>query len=474
MTELVLPNINFCPRPTRLKQAKLDRPVNGASRDAAPQPEVEPIGQPRPLTRKSTPSDYPIDALGDVLAPAARAISARVQCAPAMAGQSVLAVASLAAQAVADVELPMGQTRPLSLFMLTVAASGDRKSSTDNEANVPVRMREKQLRDVYEPLAKAYAIALAAWRAQKNQIERAGKMTIGARSVEIEALGPEPEPPLRPVLTIGETTAEGLAKHMPQLHGALGVFSAEGGQFLSGHGFTPEAKLRTVASFASLWDGAGLRRLRAGDGLIDLHGRRLAAHLLLQPEAAAGVLSDPVLRDQGFLSRFLVVAPDSLAGSRLWKEPADTIEPALRKYAARVLSVFESPISVANAIGNELSPRPLRLSNQARRAWINFHDETERDMRSDGRFMNFRDVAGKAAEQAARIAGVLAIIDDRHTQEIGADAMTRGCRLLNFYLGEAVRLASEMRVPEEVKNAQILLDWLHDQKMKSVSSIYPE
>ena len=52
---------------------------------------------PTPLSGPETASEpYPIDALGDVLAPAAHAIAAKVQCADAMAAQSVLAVASLA------------------------------------------------------------------------------------------------------------------------------------------------------------------------------------------------------------------------------------------------------------------------------------------------------------------------------------------------------------------------------------------
>jgi Protein of unknown function (DUF3987) len=188
------------------------------------------------------------------------------------------------------VRLPYGQTRPLSLFCLTIAESGDRKSSADLEAMAPVRMREKQLREAYEPLAKSYAVAFAAWRGQRQQIER-HKADVEKRRFELEALGPEPEAPIKPVLTIGESTAEGLAKHMPMLPGALGIFSAEGGQFLSGHGFSADAKLRTAANFASLWDGQGLRRLRAGDGLIDLHGRRLVSHLMIQPDAAAAVLN---------------------------------------------------------------------------------------------------------------------------------------------------------------------------------------
>ena len=50
---------------------------------------------PRPLARPATASrPFPIDSLGDMLAGAARAIAAKVQCADAMAAQSVLAVAS--------------------------------------------------------------------------------------------------------------------------------------------------------------------------------------------------------------------------------------------------------------------------------------------------------------------------------------------------------------------------------------------
>ena len=213
---------------------------------------------PTPLASPTVaPAPYPTDALGDVLADAARAIAAKVQCAEAMAAQSVLAVASLAAQALADVRLPYGQTRPLSLFFLSIAASGDRKTSADLEAMAPTRMREKQLREVYEPLATDHAIAHAAWRGQRQQIERR-KSDVEARRIELQALGPEPEPPIKPILTLGESTAEGLAKHMPTLPGALGIFSAEGGQFLSGHGFSADAKLRTAASFASLWDRSRL------------------------------------------------------------------------------------------------------------------------------------------------------------------------------------------------------------------------
>src|SRR5271166_525307 len=117
-----------------------------------------------PLIEQSQPSPFPIDALGDVLSGAASAIAAKVQCAPAMAAQSVLAVASLAAQGLVDVLLPYGQPRPDSLFALTIAASGDRKTSADKEAMIPVRMREKKLGETFKILKEIHAIDSASWR----------------------------------------------------------------------------------------------------------------------------------------------------------------------------------------------------------------------------------------------------------------------------------------------------------------------
>src|SRR4051812_38492680 len=56
---------------------------------------------------------YPVQELGTVLSEAAQAIARKVQAPDAIAAQSVLAAASLAAQAHADVLMPYGQRRPL-------------------------------------------------------------------------------------------------------------------------------------------------------------------------------------------------------------------------------------------------------------------------------------------------------------------------------------------------------------------------
>ena len=292
-----------------------DRLVEEAAerRRPKPLPLAPPNREPRPC---------PVAALGEVLGGATESISKKCQCARALAAQATLAVASLAAQRLADVRLPYGQTRPLSLFFVTVAGSGERKSTADNEALIPVRMHEKNLKHDYGPAHETWRVSHAAWAAQHKKIEADRRLDRLSREAELSALGRAPVEPVRPLFTAPEPTVEALAKHWTSLPGSLGLFSAEGGLMTGGFGFGPEHRLKTAANLSTLWDGAGLRRFRAGDGVTDLPGRRLALHLMIQPDAAAAFLADPILRDQGILSRLLLASPASLAGERKWREPS--------------------------------------------------------------------------------------------------------------------------------------------------------
>ena len=76
---------------------------------------------------------FPLKALGEVLGGAAAAIVEAVQVPEALAAQSILAAAALAAQPHGNVARD-GQLIPVSLFALTIAESGDRKTAADRLA----------------------------------------------------------------------------------------------------------------------------------------------------------------------------------------------------------------------------------------------------------------------------------------------------------------------------------------------------
>lgn len=97
---------------------------------------------PQPLLRAIPSGEpYPLEALGP-LRDAVEAVADISQAPAAIAAQSALSVASLAVQGFADVET-LGGDAPCSLFCLTIAESGERKSTCDRLLMHGVREHEK-------------------------------------------------------------------------------------------------------------------------------------------------------------------------------------------------------------------------------------------------------------------------------------------------------------------------------------------
>lgn len=418
--------------------------------------------QPLPLRRVMPPAKpYPIEALGNLLGQAARAIMDRVQCPDAIAAQSVLGAASLAVQAHADIVIPAtGHAKPVSLFLVTVAASGERKSAADGEALWPIRKREAALRERHATDLPGYENAKAAWDKAREYALRTAKGDNAAGRAKLEAIGPAPAAPLQPMLTVPEPTLQGLHKLFAAGEPALGLFSDEAGGFLGGHGMSEDNRLQMAAGLSELWDGSPIRRVRVGDGAAVLPGRRLAAHLMVQPGIADRLLANPELSQQGLLSRLLVAAPASLAGTRFQRPDAPASQTAMSAYGARLLKILEHP-QPRESGRNELKPRKLELQPGAAQLWRDFADRTERALGPGGPLEPVRGFANKLPEHAARIAGVLQLVDDIQAWDVEAGTMARGIELAEYYAGEALRLFHAGAVAAPIRQAETVLEWLN-------------
>ena len=333
---------------------------------------------PRPLARELPPADpFPIAAMAGILGSAATGIHDATKAPMAICCQSVLAAATLAVHGHADVVLPTtGKPRPLSGFFFTVAESGERKSAVDALALAPIHGHEANLRQTYEAEKFGFNITKDIWTQERKRIV-AGKGATEAKQADLHALGAEPQPPLTPLLTCPEPTFEGLCRLFVEGHPSLGLFSAEGGQFIGGHGMGAEHKLKTAAAMSGLWDGDPVKRVRAGDGIQVLPGRRVTMHLMAQPGVAAEMLADPILQDQGLLSRILVAAPDSTAGTRFCKTLCQQSKAAIQKYDSHISILLNEPLPLAEGKRNELAPRQISASPAAAKRLWDFSDHVE-------------------------------------------------------------------------------------------------
>ena len=386
------------------------------------------------------PAPFPMDALPSVLADYGHVIQRCTQAPDALVGNSLLAAASLAVQPHANVVLPYGASVPASLFIVSMAESGERKSAVDKLALHAHASFEKIKSDEARE-----AIA------QFNKLQKKEKETA--------------EIPREAVFLASDPTVEGLCKLLHAGLPSIGVFSAEGGRFLGGHGMTDDAALRTAAGLSLFWDGAPVDRVRSGDGASKLFGRRVALHLMAQPRATFAWLSNPVLRDQGLFSRCLVAYPQSTAGTRMFRNEKADETPAAASYVNRMTALLSGNWFINEFF--ELTPQHMGIAGAARHLWIEMHDQIEGKI--NGELKPVRALASKAAEHMGRIAAVFTMIDNPAATTVTEDAMQRAAVMTEFYLGEALRLSGVQPLHEKSDQAALLWGWLAQRNKKHVS-----
>jgi hypothetical protein len=114
-----------------------------------------------------TERDFPIESLGPFYWPT-YGIAEKIQCPVAIAALSALGVASLAVQAHADIRLPRtNHIKPLSLFLVSIGESGERKSAADTEASRAINEYERDLATRYEFEFQQHQNAKDAWESER-------------------------------------------------------------------------------------------------------------------------------------------------------------------------------------------------------------------------------------------------------------------------------------------------------------------
>jgi hypothetical protein len=432
------------------------------------------LEQPRPLIRPLPPATvFPSHALGSILKPAADAIHHMTQAPFAICAQSVLAAATLCIQGLKDIQLPTGQVKPLSCFFLSVAATGERKSSCDLFALDPVRRHEEKMRAGYSQEHQDWLNRKDVHDKFRTDILRDKKnyRTADQKEAAIAELGPTPKAPWLPSMTCQEPTLEGLYLFMAKSLPSVGLFNGEGGQFIAGHGMNEESKIRTATGLSHFWDGTPVDRTRAADGYTLLAGKRLTIHLMAQPDIAATMLSDRSLLDQGLLSRFLVAAPDSAAGTRFFKERDHITQAAFDGYARHMTNILGHDLPINESEGDALKPQTLLFTEDARRLWIEFVNDIEIQLSPGGPLDHVRGLANKIPEHAARLGGVLAMAEDPQAWMLERPHLENGITLADYYLQEAIRLYSAGKTRYRLRLAQAALEWMQNDWPHNVISL---
>ncbi len=425
--------------------------------------------EPEPLTEPMDAQPYPVDALPTMLRDAVTEAQGFVQAPMALVACSALAALSLAAQGLANVRRDHQLVGPISLYLMAVADSGERKTTCDAIFGQALRDWETGRILGMAPAIAQREAAIAAYEAKKaglleaiKQRRRRAQDTTVQES-ELEDLVRQALAPLVvPRLIYADATPEALAHALANGWPSGGVLSAEAGAVFGAHGMGQDTILRNLALLNVLWDGGEMAIDRRSRPSFLLRGRRLTFGLMAQPEALRGFLerAGPLPRGTGFIARFLMAWPDSTQGQRPYR-PAPATMPSVTLYAARIGDLLGQALA-ADACGG-LDPPILDLAPQARAEWIQFHDGIERELGAHGEFRAVRDVAAKAAENAARLAALFHVLAHGPAGTIGVGDIDAAVHIVGWHLGEARRLLAELDTPPSMAAAIRFDAWLRQE-----------
>ena len=410
---------------------------------------------------------YPVEALGDVLGGAAKAMHKSIQAPIETCGQSLLTTGALIAQPLFNIVPPHGGDMPLSLDALTVSGSGDRKTKVDTIATKPIRDIELVLHAQYVTEKGGYENKLEVLRDARKNTQKAArdkKLSVDASQAKLDALGPDPEQPKHPYLLSDDPTVEGLYRSFKEGYPSQGNFTDEGGVLVGGYALNDQNLLKTIAKLSKIYDGGPLDKTRGGDERGKLYNCRLSLHWMMQPDVGYELFEKKIAMSQGFFPRCLLSIPDTLAGGRAYKQDNPADNKTIQRYWATAAALLKPDTwEYDETHPTHLKFKPLRLDKEAVLVFEDFYNRHEETIGQKGSMEHMQAFVSRTAEQALRIAAVLMVFDGgAEITHINKSAMERGCLLADYSLSEWNRLYLASRLIDKNALGRKLLDWLQE------------
>lgn len=448
--------------------------------DDAPAGDSEGNGwpDPHPLAAKVEPEPYPLDALPLPIRAAVEEVAGFVKAPVPMVASSALAALSLAIQAHADAKRAEKLHGPVGLFLLTIADSGERKSTCDGFFTRAIRDYEEAQAEAAKPALKDHRAAIEAWEAKRGgvkekirQLAKDNKPTAGMESALRDLEHDKPEPPRIPRLLYADATPEALAYGLAKQWPSGGVVSAEAGIVFGSHGMGKDSVMRNLGLLNQLWDGTSLTIDRRSTESFTVRGARLTVALQVQEPTLREFFtrSGALARGTGFLARFLVAWPESTQGQRPFTDPPANW-PHLAAFHRRIAAILDQPAPIDE--DGALTPPMLPLTPEAKAAWVEYHNAIEGELSSGGELYDVRDVASKSADNAARLAALFQMFEGAGGA-IGADAFEGASRITAWHLHEARRFFGELALPAELADAARLDSWLIEYCQRERTHLVP-
>ncbi|WP_429110917.1 DUF3987 domain-containing protein [Aeromonas veronii] len=260
---------------------------------------------------------------------------------------SIFSAMSVAVQISTDILHPFTHKPiPLSLYCITVAESGARKSTVDNILTTPFRNFEQRQHDDEKTQKKHYEHDMEIYEIRLKLLKTRLKKAMTAQNKEDEVVigaelqaHKETKPVIGhpPRILVSDITQPALRKMLHAPWNYLCLNTEEAGKILTGKDFSMPSFYNT------LWDATPLTVERVSTGRSHIHNYRFSMNLMLQPSAFAKYvrLHGEQAKESGFFARCLFAFPQPsvfIQTPNINQVPT----PNLDNFLARITSLLDS------------------------------------------------------------------------------------------------------------------------------------
>lgn len=376
---------------------------------------------------------FPTNVLPTMMAEKVDYVSSKTITPHDLPAMSALAVMSAAVQYLINFEREDGGTSPVSLNLIGLADSGERKTSVMAQFMEPIRDFERVAKERTAEALRKYRLDEKIFDAERRGLlaEIAKRTKEGDPIDDLRAAlkrkeKNRPVKPLEPRLHFQDFTPNALVESMGQCWPSAILMSDEASGVFLGRSFGDMSVLNT------LWGGDSTVRTRATGHFTLKWPPRLTSLLMLQTGEFGRFMRKrgTIAHDIGFLARALISLPPTVMGQRYVGVQKRHLA-APTSFDARVRELLEQSFTKIQA--GDFTQATMVLSPDARLDWVQFFNNVESRINLGGDLNSMKDFASKIGENAIRIGAILEFFSTGK-REISLEAMRAGIAVANYFL----------------------------------------
>lgn len=370
---------------------------------------------------------------------------------------AVWSAMTLAVQNLINVSPKPGRYYPVSLYFITAADSGERKTTVDSLIMASVYRLQQELAIRYEHDFSEYEFDIDIWKtidsALKRKLEKANNIEqMNEIKNEIKNHnGTKPEAPINIKFIHNDITSAAIKNILANQWPSIGICSNESAGILNSSFFSDVSLINT------LWGGYSFSVERGTRPSITIKDPRVSISLMIQTKVLEMYLSKRSCNmiESGLFARFLYSKPISTQGTRFIECNESNEKETLEWFQKKIYDQLTESLSQKNTEKKCLTP-----SDQALKIWTSFYNQTEAMIAPNGELSEFKDIISKSGENTFRLSAVLQYFHDE-SDVISEAAMIAAVEIMKWHIDEATEILSpHKQIPVEFRDAELLEKWL--------------